>query len=226
MNNPEITGSTSVELRANYLEQTFRPLAAHVFASDARAQSLLLCISQHWADEADDAVHIEFIPAVVDQPTWPYCLMNNPFMTDEGSSNSLDDLYPAWSVVQPLIWETTHDLPFLDDNSSAITAFASCCPEETSQEDPIATAFQPYAIAYRDTADDGGDVRIEVVGKVLRPEWEDRFDIIEEWNNVPFDSPEPIDPPPASAPTTPPPAPSDAGADSKPGWLRRLFGGK
>ena len=224
MNTPEITGKTSAELRTNYLEQTFRPVAAHVFANDARAQSLLLCISQHWADEADDAVHIEIIPAVVAQPSWPDCLLNNPFMSDEGSSNSLDDLYPAWKVVQELVWKPHSNLPFLDANSSAITAFASCCPEETSQEDPIATAFQPYAIAYRN-ADSGGDsdVRIDVVGEVLRPEWEDRFDIIEEWNNVPFDPP--VDPPVDPPASSPPPPPSTARAESKPSWLRRLFGG-
>lgn len=164
-----IKGETSAKLREAFIETHLVPLSKRVFAARRDVQSVVLAVAQYWADEADDAVHLRIIPCVVPDPSWPSCLQNNPYVlveeyfgnTYEMLSEDADDLVG---------WQAREDLPTLDDNTSAITAFASCCGEEGSQEDPMSIAYEPYAVARR--AQTG--VEIEIVGKVQRPEWEDR----------------------------------------------------
>lgn len=167
----EIEGKTSAEMRERYLHEHFGPLARRYFEKDERVRSVILGIAQYWCDEADDAVHSIFVPCPDETPKpWPQCLSGNPYYSLEWGQTGvswLDD----WKEHQAM----RDDLPFLDENESMIVAFASCVHETGSQEFDDAENYRPYAIARRSPA---GAVDIEVVGKVLRPEWEDRFDAI------------------------------------------------
>lgn len=223
-----VEGETSAELRQNYLREGFAPTAAAIFAKYDNVQSVVLAIGQFWADEAEDAVHLDVIPCVVADPVWPSCLDNNEQFaeSDEGHHYLT---YPRE------LYELEGQFPGLDDNTDAITAFASCCHEISSQEEPITVTSRPYAIARRT---DTGEVDVEVVGTVLRPDWEDIFDLVEsdDGTNDPrrklIDAAyEQVGQEPRSfgqggaAASTSFTAPGSSSAKSKPSIWKRLFGG-
>lgn len=216
-----IQGASSAALREAFLEQNFRPRVAATFDRDPDVQSVLLVVGQFYSDEAEDAVHVDLVPALDAQPEWPECVRSSPFYGDDEGSIELTKRGEA-----ALAWDEIFTSPFkfpeLDGNTTAITAFASFCPEVTSQEDSLDVAYTPYAIGRRG---EGGAVMIEVIGSIVRPEWEDRFD-------VGFSAPEGVTPKRLydnewSAPA--PPAAKGRGASESSGkvsFLRRLFGSK
>ncbi len=165
-----IEGATSAEMHQTYLTKSFGPISKKIFDSDSDVQSVVLAIGQYWADEAEDAVHHELVPCVTVDPTWPSCLADNRFVVEGWvhGTGSFDT------------FKLGQDHPRLDANTNAISAFASCCHEITSQEDDLADSSRPYAIARRTSERPG--YAIEVVGNVLRPEWEDVFELVEETN--------------------------------------------
>lgn len=197
-----IEGGTSAEMRERYLHEAFLPMAARAFAEDADVQSVVLAIGQYWCDEAVDAVHLALVPSAERDPTWPAIFSDSPFYElTEHDGVVWEGSTPKGDAILRYDWYA--DYPQLDENQTSITAFASCCHEVTSQEDPLAITSRPYAIARR--GDRGPE--LEIVGRVLRPEWEDRFD-------VGFDADDAV----PEAPDEPPPPPR------RPGFLGRLFG--
>lgn len=160
-----VRGETSAELRANYLDESFAPTCREVFQSDDRLKSFVLAIAQYWADDAADDVHLEIIPCVTPNPTWPECLNANPFVDGD----------TMWTDLEMFdrVYDTNDEYPRLSERA-AITAFASCCHEISTQDRSLSESYRPYAIAKRGSAD---DVTIEVVGAVVRPEWEDAFNL-------------------------------------------------
>lgn len=220
-----VEGETSAELRANYLRDGFSPVARQIFDSYEDVQSVVLAIAQFYADEAEDAVHLEIIPCVVPNPEWPSCLDNNPFVLfDEG-----------WHVdFSKGIYEMQREYPQLDANTDAIIAFASCCHEISSQEDPVDVTSRPYAVARPEA---NGTVAVEVVGSVVRPDWEDIFELIDsdDGTNDPRRSlidaayqqvSEPVQPTRPSGPPPQRPTPRPGSEPSGKGsFFKRLFGG-
>lgn len=166
-------GGRSAELREHYLRWEFLPVAAEMFRQMPRWQSVTLAVAQYWCDEAHDAVHTAFLASEQREPSWP-----PPEFRQEDS----DDYYydataepnPAdarWAARQAL-WGHRFG-PFYGDNYDLIVAFASYCLPGCHQEMDYAQAYRPYAIARRIA---GGDsLAVEIVGRMLQPEWEDRF---------------------------------------------------
>lgn len=133
------------------------PACRKMFAAHPSAASITYAVGQYWSDEADDAVHGEFVLSRERDPRWPECC-------DDGT----EEFRGVWA----------HDfVPFnsgLDDNSTMITAFASFCIEERSQDDSTAEAHTPYAVIRRAPGPEV-DVTVEIVGQMHRPEWEDSW---------------------------------------------------
>ncbi len=172
----ELQGTTSEALRRDCMARYFLPLATEVFARAPEAQSVIFAVAQYWDDEADDAAHAHIVICSTKDPQWPSCLTaeGNAFIEDNeagvyGARHSELEAAARAAAYERSGWSS----PWLDDNGQMITAFASYCLEGSSQEDDLDAAYVPYAIARRN--DDGAV--IEIVGKMLRPEWEDRFDV-------------------------------------------------
>lgn len=175
-----IEGKTSDELREAYLAHHFVPLCRRVFAKDGVVRSLILAVGQFWCDEARDAVHLYSFVSGDTTPKWPACLSDERFMiVDPSDPSSFGMLNERGSDL--VGWHAEEDLPFLDENVGAITAFASYCLPGRDQEMPPSASLTPYAIGRRGSAPN--DVVVEIVGTVHQPQWEDRFD-------VGFDSPD------------------------------------
>jgi len=155
-----LVGTTSEELRATYLAWRFEPIARLVFRAMPEVESVTVGFAQYWCDEAQDAVHAELALSPQRDPSW---------LTDERSFPS-ERSDQREQVLRTLL--TENGLPSEDDdNATLIVAFASCCREMSSQ-DSEHIDYTPWAIARR-----GGDrPEVEVVGRVHRPEWEDRWD--------------------------------------------------
>lgn len=164
-----IVGETSRELREGYLERHFVPMARAIFERAPEVPCVGLAVGQFWCDEAEDAVHAEVVPFRQRDPSWP-ADHDEEFVERVRSTFAKDGGY----------YRFLSRLPELDDNGPMITAFAAFCPEDCDQEMPVTESSVLYALARRS---DSAVVEIEVVGRMLRPEWEDRFD-------VGFDAPE------------------------------------
>ena len=169
-----IEGKTSAELREAYIAHHFVPLCRRVFAKDPEVMSVVLTVGQYWSDEARDAVHLHSFVSADSTPRWPACLSDVRFMiidpSDESSFGMLNDR--GSDLVG---WEATSDLPFLDQNVAAITAFAPYCLPGCDQDMPLSASLTPYAIGRRGRTSD--EVVVDIVGTVHQPQWEDRFDV-------------------------------------------------
>ena len=221
-----IQGDSSAELRQKYLDLHALPLARAAFAADPELGSLTVAVGQFWSDEAEDAVHVELYPSTKPDPAWPEPLHDPVYAaTDEHGFLELTERGEAvvgWKTGRSL------NLPFLDSNEAAITAFASFCIEGCHQEMTPLEYARPWAILRRG---DGDAVTVEVVGEMIRPEWEDRFDVGFGAEPAEFD---PRAAGPSSAPTPPGPSEARAATRSTPaplghggglrGLLRRWFG--
>ena len=119
-------------------------------------------------------MHLHILPSANARPAWPDCL-DDPrwFEIEEGEDESFGELNERGEALAG--WGAIRDLPWLDENSTAITAFAAYCLDGCDQEMPISESQTPYAIGRRGRTPT--DVEIEIVGTMLQPQWEDRFDV-------------------------------------------------
>ncbi len=190
------------------MTERFAPIAKETFARMPDVQCIAYTIGQYWCDEAEDAVHEAIVTFLEREPKWPQDF-------DQEADEARKD--KVFADLKFGFHDFIYRWPCLDENTSGITAFASHCAEEGDQEAPIDETHVVYAWARRAA---GGEVAIDVVGTMLRPEWEDRFDVgftaeLEEEDAQPG-----VDPRKPPAHQTPPPAPRGFWA-----FLRRLFGG-
>lgn len=170
-----IEGASSEELRQNYLRERAVPFAKLAFANDDEARSVLVVVSQFWNDEAVDAVHDELVISVRRDPTWPLGEPDNPFYIVEDDGTCYFELSERGEKalgIEPGKW--IPDLPSLDENQSGITAFASFCRTGMHQEMLLEETGSVYAVIRR--AEDA-EPEVEVVGTMIQPGWEDRFDV-------------------------------------------------
>lgn len=165
----EVEGSSSAALRDNYMKLHVLPMAKRAFGADAELQSIVVVVGQYWSDEADDAVHVDVVPSTSSKPEWPACVEDETFFYVEDGWWELND-----RGEQLVGWRSREGLPQLDDNSSAITAFAAYCQEDCDQEMRIQESHTPYAIVVRSGE---GEPTVNIVGRKLQPQWEDRFDV-------------------------------------------------
>ena len=184
-----LQGKTSAEIRQKYIDLHFVPLCRRAFEADPDVQSLILTVGQYWCDEAEDAVHLRAFPSGEAKPApgspehprgmasgdaktgWPGCLEDARWMVEGEPSFGEMNARGAKLVG----WKASRDLPHLDDNSTAITAFASYCVPGCDQEMPPAESQTPYAIGWRGRTP--SDVQVDIVGHMHQPQWEDRFDV-------------------------------------------------
>jgi hypothetical protein len=161
------------ELRAQALE-SLREAAATFFA-EGKCSSVMMLVAQYWADEADDAVHTNFILSQRETPVWPH-------LCDYDGEPDGRDLcgYCGDSRVSD----------GLDDNETAVFAFAAFCHEGGSQESGVEENYLPFAVARR--AKNGG-VELEVIGELQRP-WLDMPGAFAQ-RGADWDAPPPVDRP-------------------------------
>ena len=118
----------------------FRTSVADIFAS-TKYRSVMLAVSQYWADEADDAVHESLIASMRDLPLWPHRCAGSTYddsvtsIPGEACSNCGDGLpdYLEW-------WHS---------NGEAVPAFEAWCHESGSQESSEAENALPCLVARR-----------------------------------------------------------------------------
>lgn len=152
--------SDPVQARA-YGLAIFERHAREILAK-GRWNSVLLCVAQYWDDEADDAVHPMLVASRFERPSWPHICPEwdegeYPESTREGGADQ-----------DQACEYCGRDVPYVtgwNDNGWAIAAFEPWCREGATQNDEPADAYLPYAVA-RQVA---GEVRVEVVGKPVRP---------------------------------------------------------
>ncbi len=133
------------------------PACVKMFAAHPTANAIVFAVAQYWADEAADAVHDAFVLSTSRDPSWPACCEENDEVFDH-----------------PYASEFVGYASGLNDNSTMITAFASFCAEESSQEAETAQAYTPYAVVRRVPGSGSTvEVSVEITGQMHRPEWED-----------------------------------------------------
>lgn len=166
-----ITGKTSAELREQCMRLRFVPLAQRVFDRFPEVRRVIYAVAQYCDDEAEDAVQ-ERIVVEANDAAAPSG--GDPSGTTSGARLPSDDRRRLQIPSSDDLRDLAADLPDLDANGSRITAFASYCPEEGRARFNFAATTCPYAIARR-----GADGRpaLEIVGVMVRPQWEDRFDV-------------------------------------------------
>ncbi|HSC88125.1 MAG TPA: hypothetical protein VLC09_12670 [Polyangiaceae bacterium] len=182
----------SSELRRRFEQEYALPLARAIFELEPRCQSVLITVGQYWCDEATDAVHSETIACAEREPRWPESAQARP-----GALGDADALAEALAsdtneggepgslseIQYSLMHEATERAfgePYfsvLDENSDMIVAFASYCQEVSDQEQPSWRSHTPYGLIRRPIGEESPS--FEVIGRMHRPQWEDRWDVLE-----------------------------------------------
>jgi hypothetical protein len=138
-------------LRASSLAK-FRASAADFFAKNAEMHSLVLAVSQFFADEAGDAVHELVYAFPTPEPWWPHRCDSETGPADGSRCGSCDyQRVPRGA---------------LDENTDGVLAWSAFCTEWGGGEGDPSLA-DPVAIARR--AADGTGVEVELVHEVVRP---------------------------------------------------------
>jgi hypothetical protein len=180
-------------LRQRFEREYALPLAEALFQLEPRCQSVLVTIGQYWCDEATDAVHSAEIACDERDPTWPLAgqarrgAIGDPELLAEyleESARSESDGPAGLADVQHALHEQACQKAFgkqyfgvLDENSDMIVAFASHCREVSDQEQPSWRSHTPYGLIRRPLP--GEPPTFEVIGPMYRPQWEDRWDVLE-----------------------------------------------
>lgn len=161
MSTAKYTPSQTAALREELLRAKAEPLVLRTFDRHPRLQSAMMLVAQFWNDEADDAVHYEFIYSERETP-------------DVGAASQAEDAEDeTWDDVNfpsPMDEEAWYELRRAnlydgDSNGDAICLFAAFTRENCHQNMALAEAYEPYAI-FRRTPQ---GLTTEVVGKMLRP---------------------------------------------------------
>lgn len=149
-------------LRREALEK-FKDDAKRTFERHPKAQSLMLAVSQYFADEAGDAVHTLVVAYPARDP-WPHrCDYEEP--PTDGS----------WCErCSELAYDDPNQLPggLLDSNMTAVFGWSAFCAEYGGGEGE-SLLVSPVAIARRGA---DGEVDLELVFELVRP-WADRNDV-------------------------------------------------
>jgi hypothetical protein len=174
-------------LREGFARDYLVPLARALFELEPRCQSMLVTVGQYWCDEATDAVHCHQIACLDRDPEWPAAAQARPgALGDPDPELFTQHDGEPWDLqmVQDVLLEKASEKAFgkrwastLDDNTDMIVAFASYCKEVSDQEQPDWVSHVPYAVVRRPEA--GGEPKLEVIGQMYRPQWEDRWDVLE-----------------------------------------------
>jgi len=147
------------EIRQRYLAH-FRALAQDIFARHPEYRSVVLAVSQYWADEANDAVHDCVIASERDLPVWPHVCQQSSYSDDPVEDNPTEHCN---SYSNPELYDGY--LTWWHDNGEAISAFEAFCHESGTQDEPDAYNALPAAIARRA----GDTVDVSLLGPVQRP---------------------------------------------------------
>ncbi|HYP97276.1 MAG TPA: hypothetical protein VER96_01295 [Polyangiaceae bacterium] len=179
-------------LRQRFDRKYALPLARAMFELEPRCQSVLVTVGQFWCDNAIDAVHCRLVACAERDPTWPFA--------GQARADALGDLailrtQIEWTAkygeepygldqVQRGLLDDARQRAFgdkffcvLHDNSDMIVAFASYCREVSNQDEPSWRSYTPYGLVRRPLQ--GEPATLEVIGQMYRPEWEDRWDVLE-----------------------------------------------
>jgi len=184
---------TSRDLRRTFEHDYALPLARAIFELEPRCQSVLITVGQYWCDEATDAVHSEAVACTERDPTWPLAGQARPGAIGDAAAlaealewqakeapDDPGDLNEAQYELRRDACKQAFGQEYfsvLDDNSEMIVAFASYCREVSDQEQPHWRAHTPYGLVRRPPTDQAPS--FEVVGPMYRPQWEDRWDVLE-----------------------------------------------
>jgi hypothetical protein len=147
------------EQTAKKREEIVAEIAAgvgRVFDKHPELRSALMMVSQYWCDEADDAVHCDFIFSKLPTPNLKAAA--KAWDEDADTVNlpeGLSHMDLAWTV-EGYSW---------DDNGEAIPLFAAFTKEGSDQEMSVMETGAPYAVFRRSSL----GVETEVVGEMLRP---------------------------------------------------------
>lgn len=149
--------STPFALRQWSIEHQVRPHLAKVFEKRPELQSVLVCVGQYWADEADDAVHSHLVFSSRPTPRWPHeC--EDTYLPGDGD------------LCSSCAWGSDEELEFTwlswDSNGAAIRAWQALCLEGASQEESPNDSFTPVLLARRRG---DGSFSLDLIGPVMRP---------------------------------------------------------
>ena len=154
-------GINSAEWREHYIRWCFLPISTKLLCNP-QWNSVTLAIAQYYADNAVDEVHVVYLPSKDMNPSWPFTELGQ----DERSylSQAHQEYIKAF---HELYGEKSQDQPIFLRYADLITAFASHCRYHAMEDDDFVASYTPYAFFSRD---DG----LNIVGRMFRPEWEDR----------------------------------------------------
>jgi hypothetical protein len=152
-----LAGRTPAQVREQMLREQVLPWARAHFAKFPEVRSILIGVSQYWADEANDAVHESEVFSPEETPHWPHRCYSG-YGDDGPRPAGYEDRCSGCGARDEYItgW---------NDNWDAIPAFEMFCHELGTQDEDDNYNAMPYAVLRR--APDG-DIDVEIVGRVLR----------------------------------------------------------
>jgi uncharacterized protein (TIGR02996 family) len=139
-------------LRREVLEQSCKEVFEEIVAIDRKVASAIVSVSQYWADNADDEVHVHAFASHEAVCEWPH-----PCFDEDGSR-------PARSRS---FCRACGRLPRLDwGYGELVPAFEAYCHERGYQEQSESQNGRPFAVIARGA---DGAIRVDAVGTLVRP---------------------------------------------------------
>lgn len=155
------------ETKKQVIEEWFLPVAKLLLKEYPSTNCVVVTLAQYWNDEADDAVHVSFIPSSVPFESWDGLFSDkNQFYSEESQDFSLPkpDGSTEYVSFYGLSQRAIGFNPYLSNDESFISIFERYCKERCSQEMHTQEAYQPYLIVSRD----GDEIKIRDLGDLVR----------------------------------------------------------
>lgn len=160
------------ELKKILMDEYFVPVAKKMMENDGEMNSVIVAVSQHYSDGANDEPHLSFVPSSEYNPTWDSAFDNkiNSMITkyhenygdNEEEDFKFEPYYAYSNIERKILGNTKYDIIYSEKFIRFIEKF---CKEGSSQEDSIYDAYSPFIIVRREK---NGTFSIRDIAEIIR----------------------------------------------------------
>lgn len=153
--------------KKHVVEEWFLPVARLLLKEYPTIHCVVVSLAQYWNDEANDAVHVSFIPSSVPFEFWEELFSSkNKFYSEDSENFSLpkSDGSTGYVSFYSLSRRAIGFNPQLSNDETFISIFERYCKEGCGQDMRTQESYQPYLIVSRN----GDDIKVRDLGDLVR----------------------------------------------------------
>lgn len=156
------------KVREKCVSEWFIPVCKAMLEKEEECNSVTIALAQYYSDNAEDEVHVKFLPSSIHNPDWEstYSKENIFYQRDFQEYADESGYWDTFDYGREESKALLNDwYPYLGADFF-VDAFDRYCKEGCSEETNDKDSYQPYLIVYKDK--ETGDVKIREIGDLVR----------------------------------------------------------